>query len=124
MVEVEFQQVINDDLQVTLYQSKDLTPWYEKALLPVEGKPNTYYAILNHQYVIDPPYWGLNYGLKIEDNETIYWDGTLSLTRAFSGLCWEGSVPDPISLECPKADALEREPHIDMPTLVPGGLPK
>ena len=124
MLEVEFPQAMSGSIKAAVYQNRDPKPWYEKGLLPVEGKPNTYYAILNHQYIIDPPYWDLEYGLKIEDNENIYWEGTLALSRAFSGLCWEGSMPDPVTLECPYTDVLEREPHPDMPTLVPGGLPK
>lgn len=124
MIEVAFKQSVSNDVMVSLYQNRDPVAWYEKVLVPVEGKANHYYAILNHQYIINPPYWDLQYGLKINDSETIYWEGTLALSRAFSGLCWEGSVPDPVTLECPYADALEREPHPDMPTLVPGGLPK
>ena len=124
MVEVEFEQPITEDIKVSLYQNRDPLPWYQKTLINIEGKTNTYYAILNHQYVISPPYWDLQYGMKIEGSETIYWDGTLSLSRSFSGLCWEGSMPDPVTLECPYTDVLEREPHPDMPTLVPDGLPK
>jgi hypothetical protein len=122
MVEVEVLQPVSEDLYVAFYQARDSAPWYEIKLEPVSGKDNRYYAIVNHQYLIDPPYWNLSYGLKIQDNETVYWEGSLILTRPFSGLCWEGSMPDPVTLKCPQADSLEREPHPDMPTLVPGGL--
>ncbi|MBI9049632.1 MAG: hypothetical protein JEZ00_09450 [Anaerolineaceae bacterium] len=122
MVQVEFSQPIDDLVKVGIYQHNDPTAWYEKELVPIDGEPNTYYAILDHHYIIDPPYWNLEYGLKIESQSQTYWDGALSLNRTFSGLCWEGSVPDPITLKCPDSDALEREPHPDMPTLVPGGI--
>ena len=62
--------------------------------------------------------------MKLKDASQIYWEGELVINRAFNGLCWEGSMPDPVTLKCPEADKLEREPHPDMPTMVPGGLSK
>lgn len=115
---------LDDSAVVALYEAKSPTPWLSKPLQKVDGQDNTYYAILDHQYVIDPPYWGLTYTMKISDANQVYWNGDLVLNRTFNGLCWEGSMPDPVTLQCPFTDVLEREPHPDMPTLVPGGLSK
>jgi hypothetical protein len=123
-VEVTFLQTPSEEVVVGFYQNRDPSAWYQKTLLPVEGQTNKYYAIINHRFIIDPPYWDVEYGLKIENGNNIFWEGTLYLVRPFSGLCWEGSVPDPVTLQCPFTDVLEREPHPDMPTLVPGGLSK
>jgi hypothetical protein len=119
---VTFNRPLDGAAQVEIFQSKDTQSWYSRDLLQDETRENSYYAVLDHQYIIDPPYWNLTYRMTISDGTQTYWDGGLLVSRIFSGLCWEGSVPDPVTLKCPKADRLEREPHPDMPTLVPGGI--
>ncbi len=121
---VTFTQPLNEDVQVEVFQAKDITAWYTSSLVKDDQSENTYFAVLSHQYLIDPPYWYLNYRMSISGTTQTYWEGDLLVSRVFSGLCWEGSVPDPVTLKCPEADKLEREPHPDMPTLVPGGLSK
>jgi hypothetical protein len=119
---VTFNQPVADGIFVEVYEGSDTAPWYQKPLVKVEDQTNTAFAIVDHGYIADPPVWSLSYILKIRSKDQTYWQGGLHLNRTFPGLCWEGSIPDPILLTCPKIDRLEREPHPDMPTFVPGGL--
>lgn len=119
---VSFNQPLENEANVEIYEGADPTPWYSRPLAPVEGQTNLYYAILDHEYLNNPPVWDLSFGLKIRSVDQVFWEGRLDLERPFNGLCWEGSVPDPLTLKCPKVDKMEREPHPDMPTFVPDGL--
>lgn len=119
---VTFTEPLNEDVQVEVFQASDTQAWYTRSLVKDEQSENTYFTVMSHQYIIDPPYWNLNYRMRVQGPTRTYWEGALLVSRIFNGLCWEGSVPDPVTLKCPNADKLEREPHPDMPTLVPGGI--
>jgi hypothetical protein len=119
---VTFTQPLKEDVQVEIFQASDSQSWYTRSLVNDGQSENTYFTVLSHQYIIDPPYWNLNYRMRVQGPTQTYWEGPLLVSRIFAGLCWEGSVPDPVTLKCPNADKLEREPHPDMPTLVPGGI--
>ena len=119
---VTFNQPVTDEVFVDLFEGTNATPWYRRALVKVADEPNAYYALLEHDYIIDLPYWNTSYPMKIRGKDQTYWEGGLNLSKTFIGLCWEGSIPDPVTFKCPKADRLEREPHPDMPTFVPGGI--
>jgi hypothetical protein len=120
-----FTQPLSNETSLEIFQASDPNPWLSEVLMETEQEDGfTYFAVLDHPYIIDPPYWNLTYTMKIKEASQLYWEGSLDVSRAFAGLCWEGSVPDPVTLKCPQGDKLEREPHSDMPTLVPGGLSK
>lgn len=119
---VTFTQPLSEEAQVEVFEASGTQAWYTRPLIKDEQSENTYFAVLSHQYIIDPPFWNLNYRMSVKGSTQTYWEGALLVTRIFNGLCWEGSVPDPVTLKCPNADKLEREPHPDMPTLVPGGI--
>jgi hypothetical protein len=119
---VTFTQPLSEDVQVEVFEASGTQAWYTRSLIKDEQSENTYFAVLSHQYIIDPPYWNLNYRMSVQGTTQTYWEGALLVSRIFNGLCWEGSIPDPVTLKCPDADKLEREPHPDMPTLVPGGI--
>jgi hypothetical protein len=113
---------LEGEVFLELFEGSNPTAWYSRRMESVEGRSNTYYAVLDHDYIVNHPYWSQVYPLKIHGGGQVFWEGNLELSRTYFGLCWEGSVPDPVTLRCPKTDKLEREPHFDMPTFVPGGL--
>ncbi len=117
-----FNQALTQDTFIEVYEGKDATPWYKRILVQVPDQANTYFAILEHEYLTNHNYWSLSYPMKVQSANQSLWQGDLVVQRPFPGLCWDGSIPDPITGKCSRIDHLEREPHPDTPTFVPGGL--
>jgi len=111
-----FGQPASDGYVVRFYQNPgDQTAWLETSLHLLPDNPHMAFVVLTQEYIINPPYWEVTYPFKVfAADGSQKWSGKLRFFRSFPGLCWEGSVPDPITLACPKADPKEREPHPDI----------
>jgi hypothetical protein len=84
---------------------KDMNPipFIDEELIPVIENPNKGFVTLDHSFIIDPPYWVVEYYISIisPDGED-QWLGSVKMTRGWeSNLCPDGTLPDPITLQCP-----------------------
>lgn len=97
-----FTQAAPEGLKLEVYEMNQKTPWLKADLKPVEGKADTVYTHLRHSYIIDPPLWNIGYEFVVRDaaGAEIQRD-TVNLHRWATGMCWQGTYPDPVTLYCP-----------------------
>jgi hypothetical protein len=120
-----FEQPAPEGLMLEIYDLNQKTPWWKVDLKPVEGKPNIVYTRLLHSYIIDPPLWNVGYEFAVRDasGAEIQRD-VVNLHRWQTGLCWQGTYPDPITLYCPlQQDLHPWDPGYGtvLPTVTPDG---
>ncbi len=110
-----FNQPIPAGSSVHLYDGNGANPWLEAPLAPVQDHPETAAVVISNSAIVAAPYWEaiFQYGLQAADGSVVA-TGSVRTFRPFPGLCWEGSMPDPVTLSCPVADPKEREPHPDV----------
>jgi hypothetical protein len=78
------------------------SPWLTADLAPVEGSPDTVAAVLRHSYIVAFPYWEVTYQFALVDaNGSELRRDTVNLRRWESKPCWNGRLPNPLTLRCP-----------------------
>lgn len=83
-------------------------PWLSIPLLTDPQNPAIAYGTTTHDYVVRPPLWFIDYNLRLigEDGESI-WTNTIHLERDWQPeVCWNGVLPDPVTLLCIKQQDL------------------
>lgn len=91
--------------KVQVKQVHNNQSFYEVDLIPSASTPTIGYAHLYHNYVVNPPLWGVTYIIEASDgNGSVLWSGEVLFRKTQPGLCWDGSTPDPVTLWCPKND--------------------
>lgn len=118
-----FNQSIPQGTMVRFYHETGSDAWLEAPLTPVQDNPQSAAVVITNTYFVEPPYWEVIYRYVVsapDGSEAAA--GPVRVYRPFPGLCWEGSMPDPVTLSCPVADPKEREPHPDI--TLPVGPPK
>lgn len=97
-----FNQPAPDGLTLEIYDQGQKTPWWKTDLSPISDKPTIAYTALRHTYIIDPPLWNVSYDFVLRDSSgTELHRDRVNLHRWVTGLCWQGTYPDPITLYCP-----------------------
>lgn len=105
VVEVEFNQPLNEEVFFKIYDLNGSKPWYSEKIIQNSEKPSQGYTFLDHNFVIDPPFWEITYVGKLENIDgTVLWENNLRLYKALPNTCWDGSFPDPVTLFCPNYD--------------------
>lgn len=105
IVEVEFNQPINDDLVFNIYYLDSESAWYTSEIIPNQEDPTKGYFLLNHNFVLDPPFWEITYLGKLENlSRKVFWEKSLRLFKPLPNTCWDGSLPDPVTMYCPNYD--------------------
>lgn len=104
--ECSFEFSFNQNLSTTLTLQVfgvDPLPFIEAPMTIVANRPDTAYATLTHDYIVNPPYWNAKYRIAvIDNNQKTLWSDLIVVKRGwFPGYCWKGELPDPITLECP-----------------------
>lgn len=101
----EFSSQIGTGGKVEVKQIHNNLTFYEVELVPSASNPNVGYAHLYHNYIVNPPLWGVTYLIEAVDaNGTTRWSGEIAFQKTQPDLCWDGSTPDPVTLWCPKKD--------------------
>ena len=101
----EFSSQIGTGGKVEVKQVQNNLTFYEVDLIPSAANPNIGYAHLYHNYVVNPPLWNITYLIEAVDaNGTTRWSGEVLFKKTQPDLCWDGSIPDPVTLSCPKND--------------------
>lgn len=97
-----FNQPAPTGLKLEIYDLNQKTAWWKTDLKPVDGKANTVYTNLTHSYIIDPPLWNVGYEFVVRDaGGKELQRNVVNLHRWTTGLCWQGTYPDPVTLYCP-----------------------
>ncbi|HAF62268.1 MAG TPA: hypothetical protein DCK95_08080 [Anaerolineaceae bacterium] len=101
----EFSSTIAAGGKVQVKQVHNNQSFYEVDLIPSNAIPNVGFAHLSHNYVVNPPLWGVTYLIEATDaNSSVLWSGEILFQKTQPDLCWDGSTPDPVTLWCPKED--------------------
>jgi hypothetical protein len=106
VVEAHFNQAIPSDAQLKVYSfSLPSGPWYTAPITPAKADETTGVFVINHNAMNNPPFWEITYHLKLEGSEgKVYWEKDIRLFKALPDTCWDGSLPDPVTLYCPNTD--------------------
>jgi hypothetical protein len=98
----KFNQPAPAGLKLEIYDLNQKAPWWKVDLLPVNGQPETVYTNLRHTYIVNPPLWNVGYEFAVRDaSGKEVTRGKVNLHRWETGLCWQGTLPDPNTLYCP-----------------------
>ncbi len=110
-----FNQAAQSGMRLQFFEGEKPTPWLAAELTLASDDASIGFVTLQHGAMVDVPTWEIRYPYLLVDASGVkIADGWVRFYRPFPGLCWEGSLPDPLTLACPLADALEREPHPDV----------
>ncbi len=77
-------------------------PFIDTEMTPTTNNPNIVYAVVRQPYVIDPPFWSIEYkttvstaeGQEVSNQAIIYKRGWIPK------LCYAGEWPEPANLKC------------------------
>ncbi len=97
--------------RLELAEMNSATAWLSAELTPVAGSDRQGFVTLTHAYVINPPFWEITYPYRVKGPDgTVLTEGKLRLAKPAPKLCWNGEIPDPVTLQCVKNDPKELEP--------------
>ena len=84
------------------------TPWLEIPLRTDPENAAIAFGTATHTYVVSPPLWGVDYLIQLKnDDGTALWENTIHMERDWQPeLCWNGVLPDPVTLLCIKQQDL------------------
>jgi hypothetical protein len=102
---VTFNQILPAGAKVEFLQGTDPNPWLTLELTPMADDPNTGYAITNHTMVINPPAWELMISAEVVSADGyVQMQIPIHIYKRLPPLCWNGTLPNPVTLECPSID--------------------
>jgi hypothetical protein len=105
VIEVHFNQALPEGSKLQFFETGAVTPWLETPLVTGLNDANTGIALITHEYVTNPPYWENQYTVKIVSTDgKIFWEHAVRFFQPLPNTCWDGSLPDPITLYCPNYD--------------------
>jgi hypothetical protein len=105
VAEVHFNQVLPNGTKLQLLETGAVTPWYERLFAVDANDNNAGVLLMDHQYIINPPFWEITYHARIVDaSGKVYWEKDLRIFKALPNTCWDGSLPDPVTLYCKNFD--------------------
>ncbi len=108
-----FNQPVPEGTNLVFYNAN--SPFLNLPLTPVEGRPEQAWAVLGHDYVINPPFWEITYRAAVTnpDGDEI-WSQPVTFAKPLPAPCPFGGLPDPVTLYCRQSDPKELEPHPDV----------
>ena len=83
-------------------------PWLETPLQADPQNTAIAFGTATHTYVVSPPLWGVDYLIQLKNDDGIaLWENTIHMERDWQPeLCWNGVLPDPVTLLCIKQQDL------------------
>ncbi len=96
-----FNQPMPAGMQMALFDTRPES-WFTYPLIQAADNPNIGYAFVNHEFVVNLPYWEVNYRFELQDaaGTTVKSDDVRILRPQNVGYCFGGTLPDPITLKC------------------------
>lgn len=108
-----FNQAAPSGASMVFYTGK--SAFLKVPLAAVDGRPDELWASVSHDYVINPPFWAVDYQIAVtgaDDKEL--WSGLVKFAKPLPEECPFGGLPDPVTLYCTQTDPYEIEPHPDI----------
>ena len=91
--------------QLLFFDPGQSKPWLTTTLESPADAPNVGLSVINHTFVLNPPYWEISYVAEIRGADgTQKWASPLRVYKGKPPLCWNFQLPDPITLACPSID--------------------
>lgn len=107
----QMSQPLTAGTRLELAEMNSATAWLSAELTPAAGSDHQGFVTLTHAYVINPPFWEITYPYRVKGPDgTVLTEGKLRLAKPAPQLCWNGDIPDPVTLQCVKNDPKELEP--------------
>ncbi len=96
-----FTQPIPEGLQLALFDTRP-EAWFYYPIITAPDNPNIGYVYIDHQYVVNLPYWQVDYRFELQDQtgSVLRSDVVRILRPQNVGYCFGGTLPDPITLKC------------------------
>lgn len=113
VVSFQFNQAAPAGMQVVLYDAK--SPFLKVPLTAVTGHPEQVWAVVRHDYVINPPLWFVTYNVAAvtSDGKEVV-SNPVKFAKTLPPTCiYTNQLPDPVTGWCPVSDPWEIEPHPD-----------
>jgi hypothetical protein len=105
VAEVHFNQPLPSGTKFQVFELGAVSPWFEATFSMDANDGNSGILLINHQYIINPPFWEITYHVKIVDGTgKVFWENDLRIFKALPNTCWDGSLPDPVTLYCKSYD--------------------
>jgi hypothetical protein len=119
-----FNQAAPDGMQVLMFDGNQ-KPFLKANLDRAEGHPEMLFAAVKQPYVVNPPFWLVDYRIDIQDaNGQVLHSDSVRFAKPLPEPCPYGGLPDPVTLYCAATDPWEMEPHPGIkypyPTFTPG----
>ncbi len=87
------------------YELQPESPWLSSELTPAAENANLAYITLDHEYVVTPPYWEITFPATVRGPDgSALWSAPIRFFKALPNPCWDGSLPDPVTLYCKSYD--------------------
>jgi hypothetical protein len=108
-----FNQAIPADVTLEAHYFYGGAAWLSKPLTPAADNSTVGILTLDQPDVLNPPLWQVSYQFVVKSGDQELRKDVVNFYKQV-GRCWEGSLPDPVTLDCPHADVREPEPHPDV----------
>ncbi len=81
------------------------SPWMSTDLTPAADNPALASITIKHEYVVNPPYWEITFPVTVRGPDgSVLWNAPVRFFKALPNPCWDGSLPDPVTLYCKNYD--------------------
>ena len=105
-----FNQPVPQGTKLVVYDSS--SPFISVPLEPVEGHPEEAWAVVKHDYVVNPPFWEVTYRVAVAGPDGAeLWGQPVIFARPEPPHCRFGGLPDPVTMYCLPTDPKELEPR-------------
>ncbi len=97
-----FDQAASEGMILKVYDTRK-DPWINAPLTISQENPNQAAVVLMHPYVVNPPFWNVDYRFSLCDAQgnEIRSDKITMKRGWIPKKCFDGSYPDPVTLMCP-----------------------
>ena len=101
-----FNQPVPSGLKLQVWDARPQEPFitYDMTASPINSRDA--YVVMTHSYIIDPPKWWMDYTFVVvtADGKEVL-RAPVRVAKSLPELCWDKSLPDPITLFCPIMDS-------------------
>jgi hypothetical protein len=105
VMEAHFNQVLPSGVQLKVYELDAVSPWYTATITPSRDDPAAGYFLIRHDYMVNPPFWEITYRVRLEAADgSSFWEKNVRFLKPTPNTCWDGSLPNPVTLYCPNYD--------------------
>lgn len=89
----------NAAYKVAIYDQSNTGPWYTRSF---NESQDGLIAILKHSYIINPPFWEVNYRIELLDGDSeVVFEAPFQYSRMWApDKCWNGKMPNPVTMLC------------------------